>query len=445
MAVICFSLISCRVPTSVDNLTCDPPSVNNAPDRSTDLTVAVHVDGTPSMQGYVNNNSETRYSKTLKVLTEIARLDAKTVEYYRLGTKSEPISQDKYLQATEPSFYSGGSSSFPLLPVSQIETAITTPENKEQLSIIVTDLYQKNTDITTVTERIKQYYLNNPEYAIGILGIKSEFNGKIFLEDNRDTSITYQTNIKKQEEYHPFYIIFLGRYGDISHYFDRLLENSNTKNLMTEGGKVIFSPHYLIEKPLTLQTYLELSLEQDITRPVSLNDGTVAIEKADQPIDLLEIDKREQDKVELKYNVGLNYLQHGLKIAADSIKSNSDLQSFNRFEKTFKPNSSLSNNLTVDRWSIDENNLNFTLSIDSAKINPGVYLIKTDALPLQLESQPWWQEWNASSDDIWNGKGWKTYNLEKFLEQLKTITTEAMTNGEKPLSIGRFCYAIQRN
>ena len=450
--LIFLGLTSCKPPVSVDDLACSVPPINKPSARSNNLTVAIHVDGTPSMQGYVNNPSESRYSKTLKVLDETARLNSIKVEYYRLGTKSSPISQEQYLKVTEPNFYSGNSSSFPLLAVSQIETAITPPENQETLSIIVTDLYQKNTDITAITERIKKYYFkhNNSDYAVGIMGIKSEFNGTIFLEDSRNSKLNYQTTSKKNEQYHPFYLIFLGRYSDIAHYFNKLANNTNTKQLIAEGETVIFSPDYLIKNIATLQEYPELPLEEDISRPISLNDGNVAIEKEDRSIELLEIDSREQDNLNLQYNVTLNYFPYTLKVEPSQIKTNPDLQTFDSFEKIFKEvnnNSSLRNNLTLTEWTSNDsnNNLSFSLSINSGKLESGVYLFNVDAIPQGLKSQSWWQEWNGSSQEILNGEGGKTYNLGRFLEQLKNVTTEAMLSGEKTNLLGRFCYAIQRN
>ena len=446
-------LTACKPPVSVDDLACESPSLKQPANKSQNLTVAIHVDGTPSMQGYVSNNSESLYSQTLKVLDETARLNAKAVEYYRLGTTSNLITRDKYRQATEPIFYSGNISGFPLLKVSQIEAAINPPENKEILSIIVTDLYQKNTDITTITERIKKYYLNNKndaDYAVGIIGIKSEFNGRIFLEDYRNSSITYQTNANKPQQYHPFYLIFLGRYSDIAYYFDRLASNMNTKEAIEQGGAVIFSPDYLLQNTVTLAEYPELPIEEDISRPVSLNDGKVAIEKGDRAIEMLEIDKREQDNLNLQYTVNLKHLDHGLKIDPQKIKTNLEFKKFDSFDRDFKDvsqTSSLTKNLAVKDWSINDSNsdLNFNLSINTGKINPGVYLFNIDTIAQGLQSQSWWQEWNGSSQDILNGEGWKTYNLARFLEQMKNITTEAMLSGDEPKFIGRFCYAIQRN
>jgi hypothetical protein len=445
-------LTSCKPPVLVDDLACEAPSINQPVEKSKNLTVDIHVDGTPSMQGYVSNSTESLYSQTLKVLDETARLNAKEVKYYRLGTTSNPISRDKYRQAAEAKFYSGNDGGFPLLSVSQIETAINPPKN-EILSVIVTDLYQKNTDITTITERIKQYYLNNkndPNYAIGIIGIKSEFNGEIFLEDNRNSSINYQTTSNKLKQYHPFYLIFLGHYSDIAHYFDLLASNSNTKVAIEQGGAVIFSPDYLLQNTVTLAEYPDLPLEEDISRPVSLNDGQVAIEKDDLPIEMLEIDKREADNLKLKYDVSLKYLKHGLKIDPQKIMTNFKLQKFDGFDQSFKDanqTSSLGENLTAKEWSISDPNdyLSFNFSINPGEIDPGVYLFNIDTIAGGLQSQSWWQEWDGSSQDILNGEGWKTYNLARFLEQMKTITTEAMLSRNDPKFIGRFCYAIQRN
>ncbi|MEC4819151.1 MAG: hypothetical protein SAK29_38640 [Scytonema sp. PMC 1069.18] len=72
----------------------------------------------------------------------------------------------------------------------------------------------------------------------------------------------------------------------------------------------------------------------------------------------------------------------------------------------------------------------------------GVYLFTVNAVANKLQEQQWWEEWNSTQENITDGS--KTYNLERFLQQLRNLTSDLMREKSQPI-VGRFCYAIQRN
>ena len=55
--------------------------------------------------------------------------------------------------------------------------------------------------------------------------------------------------------------------------------------------------------------------------------------------------------------------------------------------------------------------------------------------------QAWWGEWNSTSKTIEDGS--KTYNLLEFLRQLRSMTSDALPEGDTNRHIGKFCYAVQ--
>ncbi|NET62560.1 MAG: hypothetical protein F6K47_42625, partial [Symploca sp. SIO2E6] len=413
--------------------------------------------GTPSMRGYVATAGESSYTKTLELLYSTftlaeSRSSEHQVKYYRLGTTSVEITGDDYRKAKKTEFYGGTNPKFPELPVSQIETAITSMGEEDKLTAIITDLYQKDTDITKVNQAIKKHYLN-PEQkdqglAVGILAIRSEFKGDIFTEKNEQHKIYYNTAGKSPEEYHPFYVILIGYYSDIKYYLEQI--ESQGGDSLANSELLIFSPHNPVGEISALkQISAELPTDRDIERPFSLNDGKVVVEKNNQPMDLLELRQNEEQEIEITYDVPLIPLAYTLPPAPDALKTNIKIQHFNSSTKSFQepPNvDQLATAMTIDNWQLTNNDeqLSFHLNLQPTEFQPaGVYFFEVEAIAGDLQEPSWWQDWNATSDNLSDGS--KTYNLLKFLEQLKAITTELMTDEENQPVIGHFCYAIQKN
>ena len=433
-------LLACRGPV-VKDLPCELSLASSQPPKSDNITIAIHVDGTPSMQGYVTTSTKSRYAQTLAFLDSAFLTSGSrpqtTVQYYRLGTSSQPIKREAFREAQKPKFYDGSDPNFPPLKVSQIEAAITPPDKGDKLSVIITDLYQKDADTTLVNKKIKDNYLNKEKkgYAVGIWGIKSEFNGTVYDVGLQNSKFNYTTQGKQLNQFHPFYVIFLGPYTDIVYYFDKLCEAT----LCKDNQFVIFSPYSLVSQPSYLQGTPELP--QGLNRLMSINNGNVAVEVKDKNIELLEVGNKEEKEFKIGYTVPFNPLKHTLSIDSNSIDSEIKIKTFDQFEKDFKEQSGDSP-LKISDWKVTENQLGFVTKINPTNIQPGVYFFTVDAVAKRLQEQTWWQAWSANED---SQDGAKTNNLLRFLQELKTITTDLMNAQDNKPVIGRFCYAIQKN
>ena len=205
------------------------------------MTINIYVDGTPSMSGFVSNGANTKYMEAIRILDSSAStgwVESKTkINYFRFGIKSEPVSRDVYLSSLKAEFYDPSN---PVLAVSQIDKVITSAE-KDNISVIVTDLYQKGTDVTLVRNALREQYLRQG-YAVGVLGIKSEFNGTIYDVGTQNTSFQYNTQGKSLSKFHPFYVVILGSYKDVTHYYEKLKISGKEKQIINDDSFVIFYP-----------------------------------------------------------------------------------------------------------------------------------------------------------------------------------------------------------
>ncbi|BAZ14189.1 hypothetical protein NIES4071_60290 [Calothrix sp. NIES-4071] len=452
-------LVGCFPPVS-KQLSCDIPPPNSTSTQSKPLNINIHVDGTPSMLGYVTspNNANTRYSQTIDLLEGTLsggqpRGFQPKFKYYRLGQTSQEIPQQRtgYLEARKPLFYDGSSSAFPSLQVSNIQTAIN-PGSNDNLTVIITDLYENAADLNGIANAISQNYFSTKESAnaVGLFARKSEFNGNVYLEDGTNKKFIYNTNDKqgnKISEFRPFYIIFLGQYQDIKYYFDRLEKAlTNNKELNKDSYLSIFSPSNIVNKLSSLQDKPK-EIPQGINELASINNNKLSIEVDQQPIHIFEIAKSRTDdnrEFKLNYTVPLETLSNTLSMDLQSVKTDVKVQQYDRQDKEFKQLTSTSaekNALQLSQWGADNNKLKFVTVIKPNNFpEPGVYYLQTDVLPQELQEQNWWKDWSTDNNTTTD---WKTYKLYDFLQALRARASSALQANKT--TVARFCYLIQTN
>ncbi|MBD2199423.1 MULTISPECIES: hypothetical protein [Calothrix] len=448
---------------------CDNSSVSSTPNLSQNLNIQMYVDGTPSMQGYVTHpqNTRTRYIETIDLLDQTLLTgwtpqsrNQSQVQYFRLGENYQKINRDDYLLARQAKFYDGKvPQKFPLLKVSNIDNAIT-PAQDNKLTVIVTDLYQKGADVTKLKQKLlSENYFNpsQPGYAVGILAIKSEFNGDVYLEDGTDKKFTYTTNnsqgnVINGKELRPFYVIFLGRYSDIADYLNKLSESQK----IPENSQVtIFSPSNLVTEVAYLQRlskdsqnkgsdkpHKDLKFRQSLKEEIKVNKNPKN--------ELFAIDQKANQDITVNYQVPLKTDNHTLQVDPTSIETKMKVDTSalspgaataSKTLQEVASDSQLQTALALNQWQINGNNLSFQTTIKPSLFpQREIYLFTVEALAKRVQTQPWWVEWNTYSN---SSNDWKTYNLQPFMEGLKDNTENFMS--KSPVVVGRFCFAMQKN
>ncbi len=383
------------------------------------------------MQGYVNGLPDSRYGKTLRLIDSASSTgwNSATTKYYRFGTKKQPIDRDTFLKAQLPAFYQGGAD----FSTSRIDAALTDPA-ENQLSLVVTDLYQKDADVRLVQNLLAQRYLSQG-YAVGILAVKSEFKGTVYDVGISNQDFEYATPGKPAKAFHPFYVILLGSYGNVNHFFDQLQRNGLSA---VDHEFVIFSPQPVAQAAVLNVNEVKSAPRKDILQPKALNDGHVLVrkQKASEPIQFLVVTKKTTSQptaVEIPYG-GLKGL---LPIEAGAIALTPTIEKYQSQSKGFK--SSDTQGFQLTDWSIKNQSIHFNTKIQADQLDPGIYRFNFDASPTDFTEPDWWNNWNATEGNL---DGAKTNNLLPFLRGLRLRTSELMKQ-QKPI-IARLCYAIQK-
>jgi hypothetical protein len=429
----CLLMTSCKPKTVIP--TCVPLSESNSiiDQKSDSITTIIQIDGTPSMQGFTKNFTNSRYAQTLDLLDRASTTTWKSsqVQYFRFGTAKQQIDRQAYLQAKLPEFYTGEN---PAFRVSQIESAIV-PAAKDRISIIVTDLYQKNSDTNLLLKKLKEDYLQKG-YAVGILAIRSEFDGIVYDVGIKNTQFPYSTQGKNLDKFRPFYVLVLGSYGNISNYFNEIKKTSGS--LIKNEQFTIFYPQ-IVRQASTFQVESLPDLPKGIRRLKTINDGKVLLKVDDQPIEIININKNTDNNYSINYQVPYTALPYTLPVEPAAVTISSVAQSFNTTTKNFQSFNG-KKALQLNDWKTNKNNISFVTKIDANDLDSGVYLFTVDALPQDLKTWGWWDKWNSNESSF---DGAKTNNLLPFFQGLKSLTTELITVNKA--NIGRFCYAIKKN
>lgn len=459
LGLIVIFLVSCN---KKEQLKCEIPNVNSANSetatKSNNLNVAIYVDGSGSMLGYVKDG-ETNYTKALISLRTVFELTGKVpVQYYRIGNPLQKItSTDYYSYGGRAVFYDGSNSKFKKVS-SPIDAAIIpTQKDQQKMTVIITDLEQNSGDVTKLNKKIQDNYFNseNKDYAVGVWAIKSEFNGKVYVDKNNQlTNFDYNSG-KQPEKLRPFYILFIGPYEDVKYYFGELKKYTTNQSLANDNISklMIFHPNHFLEKISRLGKS-PTSLPKGITRPLSLVKDGVAVSNQGN-YELLQIDSRQQDSLIINYTLNFSPSTYSLFFDPNSLQVKVQAEQFDKFAKKFTEvdsSSEITNAIEFKDWQMipQENKLNFSAVVQPNKLpESGIYKFQFDIVTKNLQVPSWWQEWDSQTKSS-DKDGSKTHNLQDFFMALKirteTLKAEQATNSEdKQWLTSRLCYGIQKN
>jgi hypothetical protein len=408
--------------------------------KTPDLSLEIAIDGTPSMQGYVNGFSNSRYVETLQLLDRVAATawvgTPAQVSYLRFGTKLEKLDRSQFRQAQLPGFYGVGEQ----MRVSNITAAIP-PKPDKKLSLIVTDLYQQDADVTLVQSQLTQKYLQQG-LAVGVLAIRSEFKGTIYDVGLQQQQFSYASS-DDPKTLHPFYVLMLGTYPDIRHFYEAFLTASQSIPAFKEkpGEFVIFYPQF-VESTSTLDLANLPELPNHLRRVNSLKRNNLLVRaETREPIEFFRIAQAET--ANLAYRISYRPLAHTLTPVANALKI--EAKTLKLRSKNDQEDVSTLGGLVASQAKLSNANpstpqqLTLQTQLNPTRLEPGIYSYEVTLTPAELQSPNWWQQWDAVPGKL---DGSKTHNLSRFLESLKSSTT-ALTNQPKS-TIARLCYAIQK-
>ena len=134
--------------------------------KSPSIKARIYFDYTLSMQGYVNPE-KTRYVSTLEAIEDVIVSGWQTSEkhFYKFSDEAVELKDREHTRATIPDFYNTSTKG----NTTHIESVVNSWGDVAcgNLYVIVTDLYQDNSDISNLANAICDKVLSKTDLAIG--------------------------------------------------------------------------------------------------------------------------------------------------------------------------------------------------------------------------------------------------------------------------------------
>jgi len=229
----------------------EPPPITTGGD---DFAIKIYIDGTVSMRGFVTpdavrENALTVYQQVLSEGVEDAaqaQWPAVAPEFHQFGEISRKIDRSDWVTVATAPFYDE-----PILnQITNIQLVFEEARSTD-LTVVATDLYQDDADIATVVRLLEERYFSaDSPGTVGIIGIRSQYNGTIYDVGINNREFEYNTYgfdqcpaggdaVAADEEaveaddadadvvdpypcLRPFYLIVAGQHADVEAYYRAL-------------------------------------------------------------------------------------------------------------------------------------------------------------------------------------------------------------------------------
>lgn len=405
---------------------CDLPPVLGAEDylstSTTNSPTEVFIDATLSMQGFIADGSLSYYQQTIPILERAVIRNGGQINFYKFGTEIQDLPERSYGDAEKKAFYSDGVINKKTLIEKVIDRA-----NPDNLTIIVTDLFQERADINQLSEKIKSKFLTNGR-AVGILGIKSQFAGKIFDVGINNYSFAYSSS-GESKSLRPFYLLALGNHADIARYFDTLV--SGEMSGFPDKQKIIFSK-FLTAGPATLSG----ATISDSRGVNEVNGVMVPSQKGETPYKEFKI-KNNVDAATISAQLPYKPLAdtmpfEGAKGTVEAFTCGLPDKETEAASSAAVPSPEKASAVGFSAATINNEAIDLKVEIATKKLDSkevcGYHVI---IRPDQYRMPAWINAWNMSGEQIESWKtvpaafdGSRTYNLEPFLGTLWEINRQ---------------------
>ena len=381
------------------------------------VQVELGVDGSGSMLGYVNEKGS-RFAQTIDSLSTLLADKSVPTRYWRIGKGDsvkapQELSPTEFLKARGPDFYNAcepnaQNPAFPCVSstLEQIYEVEKPNPKQETLRILLTDLEPDNAAVGQLAGKISNELKQSKDYKAILLGVRSEYNGPIFVADTGKTAGKYDTTGKNLDQAgRPFYVLMTGPRAAV----DALVERF--QKLPLDVNQAIRASSFAIAGRDTL-------VMDKSQLPAKLDSCT-------QQTGAINRQKPSRDQQEQWLLLEQNCETKPLKLTIPSQPSLSLVGSENLTPKAF----TVSNNAVQIHQVLSQNNqIALDLTLDGEKFVPK----KGEEITLVLKKRDLdratWQGWDT---DVAEPDGAKTQNLNLFIGGLRDAVENVAKNPQQ--------------
>ena len=212
------------------------PNILTAPEK---IDTDVYFDATVSMKGFTTLAAGNVYLTLPDLLGDLCG-SMGTVKFYSFGENIHALDGRSYRRFTTPDVYTEIITS----SANVIDAADT-----NHLSIIVTDLFESDSDWSNVTQKLRDKFFAN-HLAVAVIGIRNSFYGEIF--DVGLNAAKFQYNSwDNPDRYRPFYLFVMGRDDVVKNF----LRQFNQRQTLPNDTVYLLLSENLTETPANFSNF----------------------------------------------------------------------------------------------------------------------------------------------------------------------------------------------
>ena len=191
------------------------PSILTAPEK---VDTDIYFDATVSMKGFTTLAASNVYLTLPDLLGDLCGA-AGEVKFYSFGEQIHELDGRSYRNFTTPEVYTEAITAVANV-VDRADTA--------HLSIIITDLFESDSDWSNVTQKLRDKFFAN-HLAVAVIGIKNSFSGEIFDVGLNAAHFNYNS-LDNPDRYRPFYLLVMGRDDVVKNFLRKFNERQTLPN-----------------------------------------------------------------------------------------------------------------------------------------------------------------------------------------------------------------------
>jgi len=212
------------------------PNALTAPEK---INTDIYFDATVSMKGFTTLAAGNVYLTLPDLLSDLSGA-AGEIKFYRFGEQINELDRANYRRFTTPEVYTE--------PITAVANVVDRAD-VNHLSIIVTDLFESESDWSNVTQKLREKFFAN-HLAVAVIGIKNSFNGEIFDVGLNAAKFNYNS-WDNPDRFRPFYLLIMGRDDFVKNFLRKFNERQTLPN---DTGYLLLSEN-LTENPSDFSSF----------------------------------------------------------------------------------------------------------------------------------------------------------------------------------------------
>ena len=182
------------------------------------VNVDIYFDATVSMKGYTTLSAGNVYRTLPDIFTDIGSSMGE-IRFYKFGAEIAELQNRDYRKYSSPEPYNE--------KITAVQNVIDKSDTNH-LSVIVTDLFESDSDWSNISKKIREKYFSNHQ-AVAIIAIKNSFNGDIFDVGLNAAKFNYNS-YDYPDRFRPFYILVMGQESSINKFMEKFKERQTLPN-----------------------------------------------------------------------------------------------------------------------------------------------------------------------------------------------------------------------